>query len=133
VPSNTYVSILGVVFATIWNQASHHVVDTSSPVHQVKTTGYKANSLAALEFKHDDSTTPRIDTDGPSAGGEGHGQPGGLINPTGNGSSAGMLAFDDFPFSDRSKSESDYSSFGINMDRLGVSVGRDAAGVIHNV
>jgi hypothetical protein len=72
----------------------------------------------------------RIDTDGPGARGEGLGRPREFIHSSGNGSSAGTLAFGDLPFLEGSKSGSDHSSLDINMYRLGVSVGRDAAGVM---
>jgi hypothetical protein len=94
-------------------------------------TGYKANLLAALEFKRS-STTNCIDIY-PALGGEGPVLPGGLINSRGNRGSGGTLAFDDLDFSGGSKSNNNNSFLDIKMHRQGVSVGSDADGVMHRV
>jgi hypothetical protein len=121
VPSNTYVTIFGVVFATIWNHTSHHGVETSSTPHYVKATGTSSNSkpFSALEFKHDDGMTTRTDAGG-SIDTRVLGAPGSSIGFRGNGDSAGTLAFDDLPFSGRSKTSKDDSFLDITMQRPAV-------------
>jgi hypothetical protein len=135
VPSNTYVTIFGVVFATIWNHASHHGVETSSTPHYMKAMGTSSNSkpFSALEFKHDDGMTTRTDAGNSIGTGMVGGGPRGLINPRGNGGSGGTLAFDNLHFSGGSKSSHNDSFLDITVHEPGVSMTRDTAGVIHRV
>jgi hypothetical protein len=137
VPTNTYVTIFGVVFATIWNHASHASEQngsmSSAHHYHMRTAGANSNSnsnsnskpFSALEFKHDDNTTTQI-----GAGGRG---PGTFISPRGNGGSSGTLAFDNLHFAKDSKSSNDDSFLDITVHGPEMTVRRDTAGVMHRV
>jgi hypothetical protein len=128
------VTIFGVVFATIWNHASHHVAEAPSTPQYVKTTGASSNAkpFSALDFKHDDSMTTRNNT-GNSTGTVVVGAPRSTISPRGNGGSAGTLALDGLHFSEVGKTSNNDSFLDITMHKPEESLGRDAARVMHRV